>query len=80
VRLNLAATDRIDLIQALGGGLLMIGLALAGFGAYLHTSIVARLQASTCDGCAPWHPLLVVTPPVVGTALVLGGTYLFRIR
>ena len=73
---NAAATDGVDWVRIVAGGLLTIGLALAGYGAYLHVSIATRVQAGSCDGCAPWHPLFVVTPLVLGSAFVLAGSYL----
>lgn len=72
-----ALTNRTWTKRDLLGGLLLVpGLALAGYGSYLHFSIAARVSAGQCDGCAPWHPLFVVAPIVVGAALILLGAYL----
>jgi hypothetical protein len=58
---------------------LVAGLGLAGTGSYLHLTIAARVRAGNCDGCAPWHPLFVVAPLLVGIVLVLiGGYVLYR--
>ena len=60
----------------LGGLGLLLGLGLVGAGGYFHLTLAARVAAGRCDGCAPWHPLFVVAPLVVGTALVLLVGYL----
>lgn len=57
---------------ALAGVLGAAGLALAGYGAYTHQSALGP----RCDGCEPWHPLLVVAPLVFGLVLVSTGGYL----
>ena len=75
-----ATTESVDWVRIVAGGLLVIGLALASYGAYLHFSIAGRVQAGNCDGCAPWHPLFVVTPLGLGSALVLGVGYVFYRR
>jgi hypothetical protein len=77
---NAGATDGADWVPIAAGGLLAIGLALASYGAYLHLSIAGRVRAGDCDGCAPWHPLFVVAPLVLGSALVLGGGYIIYQR
>lgn len=77
---NAATTDGIDWVRIVAGALLVSGLALASYGAYLHLSIAGRVQAGNCDGCAPWHPLFVVAPLLLGSALVLGGSYLIYRR
>lgn len=77
---NAAASNGVDWIRIAGGGLLVIGLVLASYGSYLHFSIAGRVQAGNCDGCAPWHPLFVVAPLVLGSALVLGGGYVIYRR
>ncbi|MFC7251240.1 hypothetical protein ACFQJ5_15550 [Halomicroarcula sp. GCM10025324] len=72
-----AVTERVLTKRDLLGGLLLPpGLALAGYGSYLHFSIAARVSAGQCDGCAPWHPLFVVAPIVVGAALLTASGYL----
>lgn len=52
-----------------------VGVVLLGYGLSAHrlATGVAR-----CDGCAPWHPLFVVAPLVVGGVLVVGGALLAR--
>ncbi|MFB6303978.1 MAG: hypothetical protein ABEH47_02330 [Haloferacaceae archaeon] len=59
---------------------LLVGLALAGGGGYLHLTLAAQVRAGNCDGCEPWHPLLVVAPLVAGSALVLGSGYVLARR
>ena len=54
----------------LPGVLAAAGAALLGYGAYAHFSVVGRTR---CDGCAPWHPLFVVAPVVLGAVLVVAG-------
>ena len=72
-----ASSDRAWTKRDLLGGLLLVpGLALAGYGSYLHFTVAARVSAGQCDGCAPWHPLFVVAPIVVGAALLLLAGYL----
>lgn len=60
--------------------LLVAGLGLAGAGSYVHLTVAAQMRTGRCDGCEPWHPLLVVTPLVVGAAFVLGAGYLLSRR
>lgn len=62
-----------DLVRAV---LLAVGLGLAGYGGYVHFTVAAQVRRGQCDGCAPWHPLLVVAPLVVGTLFVLLAGYL----
>ena len=72
-----AVTERAWTKRGGAGGLLLVaGLALAGYGSYLHRTLAARVSAGQCDGCQPWHPLFVVTPIVVGAAFLLAGGYL----
>lgn len=56
--------------------LLGVGLGLAGVGSYFHLDIAAQVRAGRCDGCEPWHPLIVLTPLVLGVSCVLLGSYL----
>ncbi len=74
------AAARVSPATALAALLLVSGLALAGFGLALHVQIAGYLSAGRCDGCAPWHPLLVVAPLVVGTATALGSGYVLARR
>lgn len=60
----------------LGAVLLVPGVVLAGVGGYFHVTIAAQMNAGRCDGCEPWHPLVVVAPLVVGAVLVLLAGYL----
>ncbi|WP_276260675.1 hypothetical protein [Haloglomus litoreum] len=48
----------------------LLGAAVAGYGAYTHLTVAAQVN---CDGCEPWHPLLVVAPLVVGSLLVVAA-------
>lgn len=76
-----ALVEREWTASDLGAGLLVVaGLALSGYGSYVHFTVAARVAAGRCDGCAPWHPLLVVTPLVVGVASVILGGYLLSRR
>jgi hypothetical protein len=70
----------VDRRAAPGTALVAVGVAPAGSGACLHSGIAGRVSAGRCDGCDPWHPLSVVAPLVVGTALVLAGTRLYTRR
>ena len=75
------ASDRRRTVRDLLTGLLLfVGLGLAGVGSYFHLSIAAGVSAGQCDGCAPWHPLFVVTPIVVGVATLVVAGYLGRTR
>ncbi len=58
------------------GLLFLAGAGLAGVGSYFHLTTAAQVRAGGCDGCDPWHPLVVVTPLVVGSLLVCLGGYL----
>jgi hypothetical protein len=60
----------------LAGVVLLAGIGLVGAGSYVHLTVAARASAGRCDGCEPWHPLIVVTPLAVGAAFVLLGGYL----
>jgi len=53
----------------------LLGLVLASYGGYTQYTIASRVAAGACDGCAPWHPLFVVAPLVVGVALLAAGSY-----
>ena len=64
--------------SAFVGLLLVSGLGLAGAGTYLHLTIAARVSAGQCDGCAPWHPLFVVTPIVAGVVIAAVAVLLSR--
>ena len=60
--------------KALVGIFSIVGLGLVSYGAYTHFSIAGQVR---CDGCAPWHPLFVIAPLVIGSALILSTGYLF---
>lgn len=75
---TLASSDGWTPRRAVAGLLLLVGLGLVGWGGYLHLTIAGRVRAGACDGCAPWHPLFVVTPLVVGTASLLAAGALLR--
>ncbi|WP_152043144.1 hypothetical protein [Salinigranum salinum] len=60
----------------LAGVVLLAGIGLVGAGSYVHLTVAAEASAGRCDGCEPWHPLIVVTPLVVGSGFVLLGGYL----
>lgn len=62
--------------ELLGGLLLVPGVVLAGVGGYFHVTLAARVRAGRCDGCEPWHPLVVVAPLLVGVACLLLAGYL----
>ena len=64
------ALDGIELRQLLAGSVLLIGLGLAGYGLYMHFSVVGMVQTQHCDGCTPWHPI-IVAPIIVGSVLSL---------
>lgn len=54
-----------------------VGVVLLGYGLSVHRSATG---VARCDGCAPWHPLFVVAPLVVGGVLVVVGSALFARR
>jgi len=66
---------RVSPTTALAAFLLVAGIALAGYGVAIHVETAGYLSAGECDGCSPWHPLLVVAPILVGTATALGSGY-----
>ncbi|NHN41130.1 hypothetical protein G9C85_05700 [Halorubellus sp. JP-L1] len=55
----------------------LAGLGLASYGGYTQYTISRAVADGACDGCAPWHPLFVVAPLVVGVVLVAIGSYAF---
>jgi len=55
----------------------VIGLGLASYGGYTQYTTSRAIAAGACDGCAPWHPLFVAAPLVVGVVLVAAGSYAF---
>lgn len=69
-----------DRLHVLASVLLVVGLGLAGYATYLHFKITGQLQAGHCDGCAPWHPLFILAPLLIGSAFVLGAGYILYRR
>lgn len=69
--------SRSDIVTAV---LLVAGLGLAGYGSYIHFTVAAQMRTGRCDGCAPWHPLFVLAPLVIGFAFVLIAGYLLYRR
>lgn len=45
----------------------VVGLGLVGIGVYFNRQLAGHPR---CDGCEPWHPLFVLSPIVLGTALL----------
>lgn len=66
--------------RLLSGGLGLAGMALIGYGGSVHLSVSAAVGSGRCDGCAPWHPLFVVAPIVVGAALLTVAGFLLARR
>lgn len=62
----------------LGVGLSLLGVGLVGVGGYFHVTIAMRVRAGACDGCEPWHPLVVLAPLLAGAVLLLAGSLLYR--
>lgn len=63
-------------VRNIGTGLLLVaGLGLTGYGSYIHLTVTARVGAGQCDGCAPWHPLFVLTPLLIGVGMILMAAY-----
>lgn len=60
--------------------LLLVGLGLTSYGSYMHFTIATQLEAGHCDGCTPWHPLLILSPLVAGLVCGLIAGYLFYQR
>ena len=50
------------------------GLGLLAFAIEYHFEMVGE----SCEGCAPFHPLFVIAPMVLGAILTLGGAYVVR--
>lgn len=62
---------------SIGAGVfLAVGFVLTGYGSYMNPTIAAQLRAGECDACAPWHPLFVLPPLVIGVAIFLVAGYL----
>jgi hypothetical protein len=72
-----SATDPITPTRVASGAAALLGVALASYGGYTQYELSRQIAAGTCDGCAPWHPLFVVAPLVLGIVLVAGGSYTF---
>lgn len=66
--------------RLLASGLGLVGLALIGYGGPVHLSVAAAVGRGRCDGCAPWHPMFVVAPIVVGAALLTVAGFLLARR
>lgn len=67
----------VSIKQNLGTGVLLaVGIAIAGYGGYMHLTIAAQVRTGQCDACAPWHPLFVLAPLIVGVMAVLMAAYL----
>jgi hypothetical protein len=60
----------------LAGLLLAIGTVLTGVGGYFRVTIATQVSAGRCDGCEPWHPLIVLAPLITGGILLLLAGYL----
>lgn len=60
----------------LTGLALVVGIGLVGIGSYYHLTVAAQVSAGRCDGCEPWHPLLVLAPLGLGSLLVTISAYL----
>jgi hypothetical protein len=72
-----SAPIRITPTRAASAIAALVGFALTSYGGYTQYAISRRLAAGACDGCAPWHPLFVVAPLLLGVALIAGGSYAF---
>lgn len=66
------ALSRIEPRQLITGSVLLLGLGLASYGLYMHFSTVGLLQTQHCDGCTPWHPI-IVAPMIAGSILVVAA-------
>jgi hypothetical protein len=53
------------------------GLALLGYGTWMHLSVAGQVR---CDGCTPWHPLFVLAPLAVGGTLSIAASALLAFR
>ena len=53
----------------------VVGIGLVALGTYAHFGAVVARVIGDCDGCAPWHPLFVIAPLVVGTAAAVAASY-----
>lgn len=58
--------------RLLAVGVLLVGVGLTLTGASVHLAATGP----TCDGCAPYHPLFVVTPLGLGVLLTTAGGWL----
>lgn len=57
----------------------VVGLGLGGWAVYAYLKVAERLGAGRCDGCEPWHPLIVAAF-AAGSAFVLLSVGLFYRR
>jgi hypothetical protein len=55
--------------------LLPLGVLLMGVG-FALTGVSVHVEATTCDGCTPYHPLFVVAPVGIGATLTTAGGWL----
>lgn len=58
--------------RLLAVGILLVGVGLTLTGASVHLAATGP----ACDGCAPYHPLFVVTPVGLGALLTTAGGWL----
>ncbi|PSP54887.1 hypothetical protein BRC82_07745 [Halobacteriales archaeon QS_1_67_19] len=63
--------------KTVAGVPLLAGLGLGGWPLATHLRLTDRLASGHCDGCEPWHPLLVGAF-VAGAALVALSVALAR--
>lgn len=76
---NRSETDRPWINSPGIVGAVLLGLVFVGYGTYMHVTMGDRTLGA-CEVCNPWHPQWVVTPLVLGAALLVVGGYLVTRR
>lgn len=72
-----SSTEHVTPTRLASATAVLLGTALASYGGYTQYTIAAKVASGVCDGCAPWHPLFVVAPLLVGITLLAAGSYAF---
>lgn len=57
---------------------LVAGLGLGAWAIYTHLKIADRLAAGRCDGCEPWHPLIIGALAGSGVLLAVSALLFYR--
>ena len=62
----------INKITILAGLLSITGFGITVWAVTTHLKMAAALQQGRCDGCVPWHPVIII-PLILGLLMVLSA-------